>query len=349
MLVVPESRGLYSGMVPALLAGRASPATATIDVLPLARLAGIEVVLERVATLLPAERLARTESGIEIRWEACSLDLGAGVRRPDGIDGAHLVAVKPLDALVQRVSEFASLASRGRVEPTVAVVGAGAAGIEIAFALRERLRAVPGAGVLLLEEASTVLPGGSAEGRRVVARELARVGVEVLAGRGRIDLRGDAICAHGTELARPSLVILATGSTPPALLARSGLALDREGYLEVDRFLRSTSHPRVSGAGDCAVLAEGPRLPRAGVHAVRQGPVLAANLRAALHDEGGLREFRAREKALALLSTADGRAIALRGRWASCGRPWWWLKNRIDTAYVAGFRRLGTGDGTATV
>jgi NADPH-dependent 2,4-dienoyl-CoA reductase/sulfur reductase-like enzyme len=40
--------------------------------------------------------------------------------------------------------------------------------------------------------------------------------------------------------------------------------------------------PGVFAAGDCAALREFPETPKAGVYAVRQGPVLASNLRALL-------------------------------------------------------------------
>lgn len=40
---------------------------------------------------------------------------------------------------------------------------------------------------------------------------------------------------------------------------------------------------------------------------------------------------------LALLNTADGRAIASYGDWAWRGRAVWWLKGRIDRRFVRRF------------
>lgn len=54
---------------------------------------------------------------------------------------------------------------------------------------------------------------------------------------------------------------------------------DREGFISIDEFLRCNGGPAdVFAVGDVASSAAHPR-PKAGVFAVRQGPVLAENLR----------------------------------------------------------------------
>jgi selenide,water dikinase len=66
--------------------------------------------------------------------------------------------------------------------------------------------------------------------------------------------------------------------------------------------------------------------------------LLAANLRAALRGEP-LQPFRPQRRTLALLNTADGRAVlaygpvALQARWA------WWLKDRLNRGFVERFDR----------
>src|SRR5690606_32071423 len=91
---------------------------------------------------------------------------------------------------------------------------------------------------------------------------------------------------------------------------RGGLAVSAEGYVRVDAHLRSVSHPNVFAVGDCAQWAK--PLPKAGVYAVRMGPVLTHNLQAAI-DERPLRSYEPQSVFLSLLATADGRAIASRG------------------------------------
>ena len=81
--------------------------------------------------------------------------------------------------------------------------------------------------------------------------------------------------------------------------------------------------PEIFAAGDCATIATHPALPKAGVYAVREAPILAHNLRAAVRG-GALRTFEPQPRFLSLLNTADGRAIlsygafAWHSRWAWC-------------------------------
>ena len=111
------------------------------------------------------------------------------------------------------------------------------------------------------------------------------------------------------------------------------LAVDADGFIRIDAQLRSVSHPQVLAVGDCASWAGWP-LPKAGVHAVRMGPVLAHNLRVALGGPGGLLDHRPQRQFLALLATGDGRAIASRGPFGAEGAWAWRWKDRIDRAFI---------------
>jgi selenide,water dikinase len=113
--------------------------------------------------------------------------------------------------------------------------------------------------------------------------------------------------------------------------------VDGRGFLQVTAELRCPAHPEIFAAGDCAALIPFPDLPKAGVYAVRQAPVLEQNLRAAAHG-WPLRRYRPQPRFLALLNTCDGRAVLSYGNLAWRGRAAWWLKDRIDRRFVAQFR-----------
>jgi hypothetical protein len=114
---------------------------------------------------------------------------------------------------------------------------------------------------------------------------------------------------------------------------------DELGFVRIDEQLRSVSHPQVFATGDCASWS-GQALPKAGVHAVRMGPVLASNLRAALRvpaAAGDLQAHRPQRHFLALLATGDGRAIASRGPFGAEGAWAWRWKDRIDRRFLQQF------------
>ena len=79
-------------------------------------------------------------------------------------------------------------------------------------------------------------------------------------------------------------------------IAASGLPVDERGFLAVRDTLQSTADAAVFGAGDIATQLNHPR-PKAGVYAVRQGPVLANNIRALLLG-GDLQEHRPQQRFL---------------------------------------------------
>ncbi|MCK7473207.1 MAG: hypothetical protein MZV49_06145 [Rhodopseudomonas palustris] len=100
----------------------------------------------------------------------------------------------------------------------------------------------------------------------------------------------------------------------------------------MDSCHRSVSHSDVFAAGDVC-SREDPHFARSGVHAVRAGPVLAANLAVALIG-GHLREYRPRRRSLYLLACGPRSAIVSWGNLSAGGRWAWWWKDRIDRGFV---------------
>ena len=110
--------------------------------------------------------------------------------------------------------------------------------------------------------------------------------------------------------------------------------MSEQGFVQVDSLLQSISHPNVFASGDCAQWVS--PLPKAGVYAVRMGMVLAQNLQNVLTG-GPLSAYEPQSEFLSLLATADGKAIASRGRWSLSGRWAFWLKDYIDRDFVRRF------------
>jgi selenide,water dikinase len=143
-------------------------------------------------------------------------------------------------------------------------------------------------------------------------------------------------CADGSILTA-DYAIVATGAGAAGWIEASGIAADARGFAAVDDYLQSVSHRNVFAAGDIASMIHHPR-PKAGVYAVRQGPVLYENLRRALGGEP-LRRYIAQKIALALISTgcrhavASWNGIAFEGNWV-----WRW-KDRIDRRFMATYQR----------
>jgi selenide,water dikinase len=345
----------YSGMVPGYLSGIYDEDDLSVPLPPLAERAGGRFVRARVTAIDPASRrlaLERGETSEALRYDLVSFDVGslaAGQERPDV--ARHALAVKPIGRARELRAALLELADR---EPParVVVVGGGAAGVEVAFAATRVLDDLgTGRRVTLVEAGDRILAGHPARVRSLAARLLARRSVHVLTGRRveRVEEDRVVLTDDSGEVAS-DLTIWLTGPQAPPLFAvsapdsaGSGLPLDDRGYLWVDRSLRSVGDPRVFGAGDCVTLEHAPETPKAGVYAVRQGPVLHASLRAALASPPGTPPvYEPQRGFLSLLNTCDGRAIlSWEGVWPGDGthaRWAWWLKDRIDRRFVRKYR-----------
>ncbi len=325
-LLTRETMATYSGMVPGVVAGLHPPGSATLDVRELARQAGVRLVHAEAEGLdLPARRVL-LRGRPPLRFDFLSVDVGAAPRLDVPGAAEHALAVWPLDGMLARID-----AAVAAGVSSVAVVGGGAGGVELALALRTRLG--PGAAIALV--AGTLLPGHGALSRRLTAALLRERDITMLPGpvervsAGRLQLAGGAGHAAG-------LILWATGAAPIPWLRASGLALDERGFMAVLPTLQSISHPMVFGAGDCATVLAHVR-PKAGVYAVRQGPPLAENLRRVARGEAAL-PFTPQRRALFLLNGADGSAIASYGALAARGGWAWRWKRRIDLRWMAKLR-----------
>lgn len=333
-VVSPRRTAVYTGMIPGWLAGLYADDAPEIDVAALAARAGAVFLPDRVCAVDAAARTLELEVRGRLPYDLLSLDVGS---RPAGTNALrgfeHVVPIKPVEEAAERISRLVARA-RGDERITAAVVGGGAGGVEIAFALRRRF-GTERAQVMLLERDAVVPAGAAPRAQRLLAWLAPRYGIELRTCVGGVEpSAGGVRLGDGSEIAA-GLVVWATGAEGHPFLAASGLACDERGFLLVDDELRSLGQPSVFAAGDCSRLESAPWVPRAGVHAVRQGPVLAHNLIAAATGRGRLRPYRPQKRFLTLLSTGDRRAILSYGRWASHGRRWWWLKDWIDRRFVA--------------
>lgn len=348
VLVSPHPRQPYSGMMPAVLRGATDAGALAIDLAALCRAARARFVEEAATRVAADERrgTVTTASG-DVHGDVVSLDVGAttaGLRTIPGAD-AHAHAVRPLarwEALVARAATL--LALPGAPPFDCCVVGAGAGGVEIALALHARAVAAGREPRVALVDAGRLLEGWSPAGASRVRRLLASRGIAVHEHARADRVTEDAVLLADGSRVPSALTVWTAGAAPHPLVRDSMLPADAAGWLRVDDTLRAVDGSALWGAGDCVTIYGAEWVPKAGVYAVRAAPVLAHNLRAALAGRPrDLRRFAPRRRVLALLDTADGRAVARWGGVVAHGRWAWWLKRAIDRRYVARYHAPDAG------
>ena len=336
ILVTPSPLLLYTGMWPGWIGGIYATEECTIDSERLALRAGAAFVPASVIGIDPATSTVQLDDGTQLEYDCLSLDVGA-TPPIHHVAGAteHAIPVKPIKAF----GDWWISLLRDRARPIrLGIVGGGVGGIEVAMAMHHRLAAGDESygTVFVVTGSSDILPHQNARARRWISETLAESGIEVHTNSvvEAVEARSLRLVSGG-KLEFDHLV-LATGVAPPTWLKHSGLALDERGFIVVNSSLQSVSHANVFAAGDVASM-QSHRLPKAGVYAVRQGPVLAENLRRALAGEP-LRTYRPQRSALALIGTGERSAVAARGAFALKGNCVWRWKELIDRRFVARYR-----------
>jgi selenide,water dikinase len=251
----------------------------------------------------------------------------------DGLPGfaEHGVPAKPLGPSPTR---WAEVAGTGPVR--MAVIGGGVAGAEIAMACAHRLREAGREAEISLIDRGRVLAPVPASARARLVAALDRWGVTLIEEDAPVEVLADAVMLESGRRVAADLVIGAAGAVPQGWLAETGLDL-HDGFVTVDAHLRSTSHPTVYAAGDCAHFAPDPRPRPVSMPCAprRFWPNLAADLTGRQR-----RAFRPQKDFLKLISMGGKMAVAEKRGLSLSGPALWRWKDRIDARFMEKLRDL---------
>ena len=337
-LISDESTVCYSGMLPGCLAGLYRPDEMEMELRPLCTWAGIRFVRARVAGFDPALQQVYFDDGRPpLAYDALSINVGS---IPRGMDTPgvrkHAVPTRPLGLLLKRVHRFEENHRSDGRPLRIVIAGGGAAGVELAFAMHSRwgARFAP-VQITLVDSQTTLLTGHRPRVAAIIGRYLEDKGIAWHTG-----LRVTGVDETGVHFEdHPSLpcdfLLWATGGAPPGLLKETNLETSGAGFIRVRHTLQAMGYDNVFAAGDCIEFPSR-SLPKSGVYAVREGPVLARNLHAWLENRSMV-PYRPQASALALLMTGTRNAVASR-RHVSFHGPWVWrLKDWIDRRWMRKF------------
>lgn len=309
----------YAGRVPGLLAGRFREDDCRLELAPLCRAAGVELLQGTALSLDAAQRELRLADGTALRASWLSLDVGAAAPVPEQrAAGMQVLAVKPF-------AGFLAVLRQWQQDPQpLAIVGGGAAAVELALALAGQ---VP---QLSLFSAGRLLEGCS-PGLRL--RALGHLRQRGVLGREHCPVShidGDSLYSEAGAVWHGPRLLLASGSQPLPWLRASGLESAEDGFIRVGATLQSLSHPHIFASGDCASLAG---TARNAWQATRQAGRLAGNLAAVLQ-ERPLRRYRPAQRQVLLLADGDGGALLDWHGWSAGGRLCGWWRDLRDRQFM---------------
>ncbi|GIX00201.1 MAG: hypothetical protein KatS3mg111_3533 [Pirellulaceae bacterium] len=364
----------YSGMLPAVLAGQVPEAAMEIDLVRLCAAVGATLVIDRFVGLDRIGRQILFSRRAPLSYDVLSIGIGS-VPTTAEVEGADrwAIKIKPMQTFLPRLrARLAALHGDTSSTPVdaqrrpgsadrplqVIVVGGGVAGIEIACCLPHFLRreGMDHVGMTLITRGSVLAEDLAPSTRSHIHRILNRRKIHTLTGAVVTQVEPDGVWLDDGRHVAGDLVIWATGASPPPELERIDLPKDQRGFLLTEPTLQVSSGDPIFVVGDTGSI-RGRSVPKAGVYAVRQGPILWRNIQLFLRgepriDEGtaasdrapsteranhptaGLKEFQPQRSFLRLINVGDGTAVGQWHRFAFAGRWALHWKLRIDQRFM---------------
>ena len=346
-LITPNAQTIYSGAVPGYLAGWSNRAACSVNVAGLAKSLGINVIFDEAIGLDLTQKCVLSRNHSPIAFDVLSLDIGSTPQIP-AIPSQRIIPMKPMGMFLDLLEPYFKLGPSETL--SIVIVGCGLGGIEVALSLKERLGNQ--LDLSLICRSQTIAPTQSKGMQEALNYELESRSIRVYLNTAVNAVQENA---NGVNLILKSgechsdlscdVSLWATQATSVPWIRDSGLMTDDRGFVLVDRTLRSVSHSNVFASGDIATLYNHNRnnpQPKAGVFAVRQGPIVAHNLRQTLANRS-LQVFNPQSRYLSLVSLGDRRAVASYGEFSITTQilqPWFWhLKKTIDDGFVSGLNR----------
>jgi len=340
-VVGPGPYHYYSGMAPGVLSGYYRPQEIRFHTRKTVQDRGGRFVEDKVVRVDPDKRELTLVSGELLPYDVASFNIGSQVSNDLLAGNSRTVfKVKPIENLLRGKkaveSRLSTLEADGKLRLTV--VGGGPAGVELAGALS---KLAGGSNVSIdLITGGDLLHGHPEKVRSHVKTSLENRDIRIMTG-----VRAESIAENSVQLDDgtkiPSdLTFVASGVKPNPLFVNSPVPTGDGGGLLVNEYLQSVKFPEIFGGGDCISLS-GQELARVGVYAVRQNPVLFANLLAALDDKP-LETFKPGSPSfLLILNMSDDTAILRKGGWITRSRWAFRMKDFIDRRFMRKFQVSG--------
>jgi NADH dehydrogenase FAD-containing subunit len=284
---------------------------------------------------------------IKVPFDILCIDIGSKTRSNNLVKGVkeYAISTRPISKFEFEIRNFEKNYKSDNT-PDVIIIGGGAAGIEIALTLQERFKIKysfdSNSNFTIInakKDFKTSLNGNQISNK--VISQLKLKNIKYLQKVKVKEIKKNSILLDNGEEINFDLCIWATGAAPHKFSKGSKLTLEK-GFIQVNNYLQSTSHPNVFAAGDC-ISFKGNLLPKAGVYAVREGPILTKNILKYVNqlrkpeNKIELTEYHPQQNFLKLINFGDGRAAGDYYGWAYKGKIMWKLKDYIDKGFMNTF------------
>lgn len=307
-----------------------------------ARAKNVEVVLDSIGFIDPKKHCLASATGNTYAYDKVIFALG-NVVNYFGIKGIaeNSQAMHNINSTIQLRTKLVDLFSKKHTKPVrIAVIGAGATGVELAAELPQFAATVakhhgvskPKVQVVLVDGCDRVLPLLEKRASVKAEKRLRKLGVEIHLGIRVESCEAKKLCLSAGSL-QSDLVVWTAGSKPPAFYEKHPdcFTLGRGGRVAVDDHLRVKKWPNIYVIGDNADTKYSGMAQTALFHAIYVARTLIA-------EKQGKRAkpYRSR-RPIYVVTVGPKWAVAQTGKRVVSGKAGWSVRRRADLAIFENF------------
>ncbi|WP_028829460.1 FAD-dependent oxidoreductase [Proteocatella sphenisci] len=332
VLISSESKQYYSGMASGYIEGTYTEKDFTVDLPRICSKSAVIFIKDTVILINPAAKTLETASGEIYKFDILSVDTGSdisGSQIHGARDFAHLI--KPLSNLkiIKKILIDAPVDLYN-----VVVVGAGAAGVEIALAIRALgIKENKKYSISIVNSNSDILKGYAKGVEHKTVDLFKRNEIKLIINQRANLIEKNYILMQSGFKIKYDLLLLATGSLSHPLYRESGFCVDDKGYMVVNDYLQNIEFPYILGAGDCIKFENYDYVKKVGVYAIREAPILWKNIKHIVDNEE-LEKYVPQKNYLSIISLGNKTAIASYKKLFKTGRISWYVKDWIDRTFI---------------
>lgn len=324
----------YSGMAFGYLEGIFSKEDMTLDLQQYCLKKGVDFILDDLVEIdKNKNNIILKEKGV-LTYDLLSINIGARVKTYDLHLNQKSIPVKPLANLEDILNELHNLKENSNDASEIIVLGTGAAGIELGFALLSRSKAINlNANLKFVGSHEHLLKGFSKEISHKLMVYKEDKAVSYLTSQKGVKVEnGTLILERGHAIAF-DLLIIATGARGHDYDFMTSLPLDSQNFIRVDSNLKVISSKNIFAIGDCITIEKEEHQIRNGVLALEQSKILSENLMRALNEKP-LKVYKQRKTFLAIIALGKDKGLLSYGKLHFFGKWTMKLKIFIDRRYM---------------
>ena len=324
ILITDSSRQYYSGMLAGFIEGIYTEEEISFDVPKLCRLAGVSYVEEKIVSLDKKNQSVVTENN-SYSYDYLSVNLGSLSKVNFPTDFKNVTLVKPILNVVRAKDEISKLC-KNKKNPKIAFIGAGASGIELSLSFKA---AFPMLEISIIT-AHDILSNYNSKTKKRFEKLLASKDIKVIKNEPVNEIKDNKVYSN-MSVYDFDHAFITSGFCGPNV--------DFDGYLTMDKNYLSASDSlfidkNALAMGDVASIDIYPDMPKAGVYAIRESPIIYENLLKLIAGESNFKSYKPQDKYLQIINCGNKKALSNYGNFTNYGRLSFIIKDKIDRAYM---------------